>query len=279
MACTCLPARGLRANPTPHIPASVPIQGRLRSSSRDLAPPPLLRFAGYSTLQHRRATLRIMGDTTDQLLDSKSPYATRTHICTLRDWCVRSQIRSWLPSCMPRLIGTSSDIAHGSGPVIEKGLDQRGGTAVAQLGIQTFYDSAPTVRCCRWLESRGVSPALCAAVARHQLGLVVRVCCAGATSGMQCRAWGFLTGSRTAGAMGRVPVEEVFAMRSSDLVRWGYKLGAPTDRSAPILVAVAYVHNLYAVSARVGGAAAILDDCGLAPRKGLRAVYQGRQPP
>lgn len=67
-----------------------------------------------------------------------------------------------------------SDIARGCGLFVGKGLDQRGGRAVAQLNIQTFQDTAHTVRCCRWLESRGVSPASMCSGRRASVGH----CCA-----------------------------------------------------------------------------------------------------
>lgn len=53
--------------------------------------------------------------------------------------------------------------------MIERGLDQRGASAIFQLDIMTTYDTVPTMGCCRWFEPRRVSQFLCAAVVGHQL--------------------------------------------------------------------------------------------------------------
>lgn len=89
------------------------------------------------------------------------------------------------------------DMAHGCATVLEEGLDQRGVAAVGQLDLKTFYDTFPAVRCCLWLEEKGVDRALCAAEAQHQLAASVRVVAATGEATIAKRAWGTLTGSRT----------------------------------------------------------------------------------
>lgn len=77
---------------------------------------------------------------------------------------------------------------------------------------------------------------------------------------LSTRASGTLTGSRTAGALGRILVEDVFAHRHAYWHRWGFKLGGPLEVGAPVISAAAYVDNVYAVSATAGGPIAILEE-------------------
>lgn len=46
------------------------------------------------------------------------------------------------------------DIAHGCSLVMEKGGDMGGTGAMAQLDVRAFYETVPTIKCCRWLEAK-----------------------------------------------------------------------------------------------------------------------------
>ena len=62
------------------------------------------------------------------------------------------------------------------------------------------------------------------------------------------RTGGSITGSRVAGAFGRIPVEESMRWCSADLLRYGWKIGGRT------WAAGAFVDNLFCASSSLGGA-------------------------
>lgn len=66
-------------------------------------------------------------------------------------------------------------IVHGCALVVENGLDSRDAGAVARMNRRAYYDSVPTLRCCRWLEAKGAPAALCAAVVRHKFCPKIKV--------------------------------------------------------------------------------------------------------
>ena len=57
-----------------------------------------------------------------------------------------------------------------------------------------------------------------------------------------CRTVGGITGSRTAGAFGRVPAEQVVCERADTWLCMGY------DTAMGVITAATYVDNLYGVS-------------------------------
>ena len=68
------------------------------------------------------------------------------------------------------------------------------------------------------------------------------------------RTRGGLTGSRVAGALGRVPVEDVISHRAQQWSMWGFR----TD--SKVLTVASFVDKIYAVSNSLLGATRILDD-------------------
>ena len=65
---------------------------------------------------------------------------------------------------------------------------------------------------------------------------------------------GALTGSRTAGLCGRIPVEATVAARNAEWIKKGLTLDTCT------LTVATYVDNIYAVSTNARFATVILDD-------------------
>ena len=68
------------------------------------------------------------------------------------------------------------------------------------------------------------------------------------------RSIGGLTGSRTAGMFGRVPVESIMVERCNVWQQWGYRAGEN------ILSVCSYVDNLFSASSSLHGAVSILED-------------------
>ena len=99
------------------------------------------------------------------------------------------------------------EVAHGLHLVIEKGLDTKSKAAVAQADIQAFYDSMRMLKIGLWLCIRGVPPEAVACMLRHQMLPEVTLHMGAASAAIRGRSVGGLTGSRLAGAFGRVPVE------------------------------------------------------------------------
>lgn len=118
----------------------------------------------------------------------------------------------------------------------------------------------PTVRCRRCLERHGVDPSLCDA--RHELCHCVRIAVSGAHADIARRAWGSLTGSRTPGALGRVPAGDVFTRSAGVWRRWGFRLGERGGGRSMIPIAATCVGSVYAhaVSLALGGALRISVD-------------------
>lgn len=92
---------------------------------------------------------------------------------------------------------------------MKKGLDSGSSGAIAQGDIKQYYDHVDPVRCGAWLLERGCCPELVGAAVRHQLMPRVEVAIASSRAEVGDRARGALTGSRVAGALGRVAVRDV----------------------------------------------------------------------
>ena len=94
---------------------------------------------------------------------------------------------------------------------VEKGIDNASNCALAQGDISKFYDSLPLFLLYRWLVEEGFDIPTLHAVFRHQAVTTVLISLRHSLlkSHIQGRSVGGLTGSRTAGALARVPVESM----------------------------------------------------------------------
>ena len=138
--------------------------------------------------------------------------------------------------------------------LLKKGLDDYGRAAIAQCDIEKYYDSLPVMRIAQWFADTGVSWKYVASILRHQMCPIVVLEAAGFQIKISGRSVGGLTGSRTAGMLGRIPVESVMSERCSYWRRWGFK----ADHA--VLCAASYVDNLFSASQSVQGAISILED-------------------
>ena len=146
------------------------------------------------------------------------------------------------------------DIAHGLQTVIEKGLDNFGAAAVAQADIEKYYDSLPVLRIARWLVSNGTPACHAACLVRHQM--CPRIVLRSGTIEFELgnRTVGALTGSRTAGLLGRIPVEAILVDRHAQWEAHGF------HKSQGSLTMCTWVDNLFSASDSLEGAISILED-------------------
>ena len=138
--------------------------------------------------------------------------------------------------------------------VIEKGLDSHSEGGIAQQDIEKYYDSIRLLLVARWLVSNGAPYPLVATALRLQMLPLVFL-----HIGDQCipiagRAVGSLTGSRTAGAFGRVPVESTIKENHPERKKWGF------DAGSRILTVATYVDNIYSAGSSMRNAINILED-------------------
>jgi hypothetical protein len=182
-----------------------------------------------------------------QILDVLIPSALEVHV------------RRLLPSVPECFVGAVSgtqclDVAHGLQSVIEKGLDNFSAAAVAQSDIEKYYDSLPVLRIMRWLTSRGVPAPLAACAVRHQMCPAVVLKVGSSEVKIGGRTVGGMTGSRTAGFLGRIPVEAIIADRLPHWRSHGFQTS-----SSPLCLCT-WVDNLFSASDSLAVATYILDD-------------------
>ena len=214
--------------------ASISIQGRLYGKESCTTPPSQIR-----AILPLPAVLQvcdcILSSLLDPIIDTACPHVPGTFVGARP----RTQVL---------------DIAHGLHLVIEKALDGHSRGAIAQEDIEKFYDSISLLRVARWLVNNGAPHALAACVLRQQLLPQVVLNAGGVAVPIRNRSTGSLTGSRVAGAMGRVPVESTIRDRHFAWKRHGFKAGTHT------LTVATYVDNIYSAGASLHDAIAILED-------------------
>lgn len=137
----------------------------------------------------------------------------------------------------------ASYVAQAARLVFEKGLDSGSAYAVLQTDIATFYDRVNVVQAAQVARASGLPLADAAAAIRHQLMPEIQVLVPGGERGIiRARTCGALTGSRTAGALGRFVVHElarhICLRRSASALRVG--------ESSPMLLA-SYIDHLLVV--------------------------------
>jgi hypothetical protein len=145
-------------------------------------------------------------------------------------------------------------IAHELHSVIEKSLDDHSQGCVAQQDIEKYYDSIHLLLVSRWLLRTGAPRTIVACALRQQMMPQVVLKIGEVKVKMPNRASGSLTGSRVAGALGRVPVESIIQDRHAEWQRHGYNASTCT------LTVCTDVDNIYSASRSLEGALTILED-------------------
>lgn len=148
--------------------------------------------------------------------------------------------------------------------VIQKSLDDFSRGALLQTDIKQYYDHLSPVACARWMIARGCPSSLAAAAVRHQLCPAVHVKVGSFAAPAGQRARGSLTGSRTAGALGRVPVRDLHEQVASTCAARAY--GPPGHE----VILSTYVDNIMVVARDDTSAEAVLREM----RGRLHEVWQ-----
>ena len=113
--------------------------------------------------------------------------------------------------CMRGVHGVQE--VHGLQGVIEKGLDSHGQAAIAQMDVKRYYDSIPVVRIYHYWAGNQCNKAHAACLLRLHCCTPIDLSFRAGSTTITSRTVGVLTGTRTAGLLGRIPVEDVIKQR------------------------------------------------------------------
>ena len=166
------------------------------------------------------------------------------------------------------------DIAHAVQMLVQKGMDSESKMTVAQQDIAAYYDSIDIKICAdRLVNKHGTQN--CAAVAKallamHSMTMVEIQVSEGTHAKLPRRTSGVLTGTRTAGRLGRLPWLEVCRDRYHVWKEWSLDIAyQPTNqeilqgvqkREAKHLGICTWIDNFFCLSETEGGAIAIAED-------------------
>ena len=132
--------------------------------------------------------------------------------------------------------------------------DLHGRAAIAQMDIRRFYDSLPLLRICRSLLSECTEQVLAISLLRLHICPLVHLSFGEASVTFPVRCVGALTGTRTAGILGRVPFEDVVRARHEVWERFCFK----SDES--LFALAVYIDNIFSTGRDADGAMSILQD-------------------
>ena len=147
----------------------------------------------------------------------------------------------------------SSEIAVTVQLWVEKALDAGSIGAIVQEDVRSHYDTLSMPLILQWMKRHKFDPALIGAALRCQMMPEVVLQCQGAETSILGRATGGLTGSRVAGALARIPIEQTLCDVNAIAGNQGFAAG--TLR----LTFASYVDNLF-VLGKDGAAAVLLAD-------------------
>ena len=143
------------------------------------------------------------------------------------------------------------DAVHPLAFVIEKGMDNESKGCACQQDVRKYYDALRAIRVARWLrDETGSSDEAATLVKLHACPLVV-LKAGSAFATLSARTVGMHTGSRSAGAAGRIPLLDVASQR----MHFWQSLGFEGTGLA------SFVDNLLAASQDPAAAIRIQDDC------------------
>ena len=146
------------------------------------------------------------------------------------------------------------DVAHAAQLHLQKSGDCSGMGCLAQGDIATYYDRLSCLKIARWYVRNGGGFFWASAFLRVQ-SLPTVVLSSGGTSSLALRHRGIgtLTGSRSAVAAGRIPVESVACSIAADLLPYGVKTDTCT------IVFCSWVDNYYVFGSSVPNAIQIAE--------------------
>ena len=140
---------------------------------------------------------------------------------------------------------------------IEKSLDQHSQGCVAQADIRAFYDNVQPLLVFEWLNRHGADGGTAACFLRLHCLPPIEMSVRETVVVIGRRSRGVLTGTRSAGIAGRIPLLDVSSQRSHVWSQWAAKYGSST------LACGSFVDNLFTAAHSVSEAVAILSDAEL----------------
>ena len=146
------------------------------------------------------------------------------------------------------------EITHCMSMIIEKGLDMESTGAVGTQDVRQYFDSVWLHLIYEWLVSKSVPINYCGEFLRHQLLPGVELVFGIQRVSIQGRVRGSLTGSRLAGLLARIPIEDVVSRCAH---RWAL-FGFPTPLGT--LKAATYIDNWIAPGRTPHGVVTILNE-------------------
>ena len=136
---------------------------------------------------------------------------------------------------------------------MERALDRHSQGAIATIDVARFYDSVLLLRSAVWLHARGLPKQWCAALLRFQMLPVIELSVASLQLDIHSRFRGSLTGSRSAGAAARIPVECAVIECARRSGHKGFLIGGVN------LTFATYVDNIFSAGDTAANAVKLLD--------------------
>ena len=159
------------------------------------------------------------------------------------------------------------DIVFPASLVIEKGMDMMSRGCVAQADIKKFYDNLRPLLLYRWMVQNGYTRELASTFVRLHLCPQVSIRVGEQHAIFKARCSGTLTGSRSAGAGGRLPL---FDVCQHHLQKWNANSFQIEGRSFSL---ASFVDNLVTTSTSPAKATEMLDSCELYLTRHWGLVY------
>ena len=181
------------------------------------------------------------------------------------DVLVSNRLHTFIDTCLPVPAGAmvsarpktqGAEVSFAVQLAVEKSLDNGSKGAIAQCDVQAHYDTVSGLKITNWLNNKGADRAVTTTALRMQLVCKVSLQSGAMNIVIGNRSNGSLTGSRVAGAWGRVPVETTIAKRNNDWKRQGWQTTGET------LTVATYVDNLFALGRDADAAIDICNDFG-----------------
>jgi hypothetical protein len=147
----------------------------------------------------------------------------------------------------------TAEIAGGFTLAVERGADCFGKVAIADCDLQKFYDMLDPLIFHRWAISHGMDIGLATSVLRFVALPTISLTSGGAQVSVVARTRGFFTGSRVAGAVGRIPLHDSIDVAYEEIASLGLQVGSAT------LVTTVWIDNLTSISSDANSAVKILE--------------------
>ena len=183
-------------------------------------------------------------------------------IAQIADVLISCRLNSCIDRLLPPVSGTfigarpktqSAEIAVAAQLWAEKSLDCGSIGALVQEDVRWHFDTLSIPSIMQWLLKHDVEPALVGAALRAQMLPQIMIRCQAAECVISGRATGGLTGSRVAGSLARIPIEQTLATVARMAGSQGFAAGEVR------LTLASYVDNIF-VLGKDGPSAVLIAD-------------------